>query len=127
MRASVSVVMITAGAILAFAVSGHPSFLDIQLAGAIVMVTGLVGLWPLGGRAWVAFGRGRLRQFVDQTPPVDGARVPLDELLGRARPQPDVWAPHAGHHQARGSVPTRSREVTTDDQASEPAQARQCA
>jgi hypothetical protein len=105
MRASVSVIMITAGAILAFAVSGHPSFLDIQLAGAIVMVTGLIGLWPAGGRAWVAFGRTRLRHFVDQTPPVEGTRVPLDELLVRARPQADVWAPHAGHHQARGSVP----------------------
>jgi hypothetical protein len=99
MRAPVSVVMITAGAILAFAVSGHPSFLDIQLAGVIVMVTGLIGLWPMGGRAWLAFGRTRLRHFVDQTPPARGPRVPLEDLLGPGGPRADVWPPHAGHHQ----------------------------
>jgi hypothetical protein len=80
-RARTSVVVLVTGAVLTFAVSGHPSFLDIQLVGVILMLTGAAGLWPLGGRAWLLFGRSRLRRLLDETAPVQGTRVPLEDLL----------------------------------------------
>jgi hypothetical protein len=44
--------LIALGAILAFAVNGHPSFLNIQVIGWIVMATGLAGiLVPRSGYA----------------------------------------------------------------------------
>jgi hypothetical protein len=100
--------VLATGAVLTFAVSGHSSFLDIRLAGVILMLTGVAGLWPLGGKVLVLLGRSRLRRFLDETAPVQGRRVPLDDLLGQPAGisgqdpggSPDVWAPCAGHEEA---------------------------
>lgn len=81
MRAPTSVTVFIAGAILAFAISGHPGFLDLKMAGGILMATGVLGLWPLGGKFWVLLGRARLRRMLDESAPVEGVRVPLDELF----------------------------------------------
>jgi hypothetical protein len=103
MRARTAVILCIAGAVLTFAVSGHPAAVDIRLVGVILLLTGVAGLWPHGGRAWLRLGQIRLRQFVTESAPPEGVRVPLDDLLrtGRSR-QPEgghVWAVQAGHEE----------------------------
>jgi hypothetical protein len=42
------------GAILTFAITGHPSFLNVQVTGLVIMAAGLAGLLlPRRGRAWL--------------------------------------------------------------------------
>lgn len=54
MRTATGLCLIALGAILAFAVNGHPSFLNIQVVGWVVMLTGLAGmLVPRSGYAAV--------------------------------------------------------------------------
>jgi hypothetical protein len=126
MRVRTAVILCVAGAVLTFAVSGHPAAIDIRLVGVILLLTGAAGLWLYGGRAWLLLGRLRLRQFVDESAPVQGVRVPLAELLrtGRSRPAADghVWPAQAGHEEGTrtGAGP---QEVSRDAEASERAQA----
>jgi hypothetical protein len=117
MKAPASVVTLTAGAILAFAVTSHPAFIDLRLAGLILMAAGALGLWPAGGRAWLLLGRYRLRKLLDETAPAQGARVPLHELLHAGRPP-------AGDGRCLGAVygapkaqagSSKPQEVTSDD------------
>ncbi len=96
-RAPTWVITLVTGAVLAFAVSGNPGFLDVHRAGVILMTTGVAGLWPLGGKAWLLVGRARLLQLLDQTPPTQGTRVPLDDLLRPARDHPGAQRATAGH------------------------------
>jgi hypothetical protein len=128
MRARTAVIFLVAGAVLTFAVSSRPAVLDVQLAGIILMVVGAIGLWPSGGKALVVLGRSRLRQFVEEIPPVQGVRVPLDELMD-GRPQAsavrsDVWTLPGGHQQ-RVRDSAAPPEVTRDDEDREPATANQ--
>ncbi len=44
MRTASGLSLIAVGAILAFAVNGHPSWLNIQIVGWVIMTTGAVGL-----------------------------------------------------------------------------------
>ena len=44
MRTASGLTLVALGAILAFAVKGHPSFLNIQIVGWIIMLTGIVGM-----------------------------------------------------------------------------------
>ena len=54
MKTATGLTLIALGAILAFAVNGHPSFLNIQVVGWVVMLTGLVGLlFPQRGYGWL--------------------------------------------------------------------------
>jgi hypothetical protein len=54
MRMATGLAVIAVGAILAFAVNGHPSFLNIQVAGWVIMLTGIVGLVvPRRGYGWM--------------------------------------------------------------------------
>jgi hypothetical protein len=127
MRPRSAVIVFIAGAVLTFAVSSHPAVLDVRTAGVILMITGVIGLWPYGGRTWLLLARLRLRQFVDEVAPVQGTRVPLDELMyerRRAAAAGNVWAPPAGHEQLV-QVPADLPEVTRDDEDREPATANQ--
>jgi hypothetical protein len=45
MRTASCLTLIALGAILAFAVTGHPSFLNIQVAGWVIMLTGFAGMF----------------------------------------------------------------------------------
>jgi len=120
MSARTGVVLVTAGAIMALAVTGRPGFIDLHVAGVILIITGGIGLWPHGATALVRLSRIRLRRLLDQTPPVQGVRVPLDDLLsgdgscGRIHreletaslvsaaargAEPDVWSPWGGHQE----------------------------
>jgi hypothetical protein len=128
MKTRTAVVLCVAGAVLTFAVSGHPAAVDIPLAGVILMLTGAAGLWPRGGREWLRLGRARLRQFVDAAAPVRGDRVSLDQLLStrRAPGAPadgaHVWKAQAGHQEPM-RVLHAPQEETRDGEASERTQA----
>jgi hypothetical protein len=59
MRTATGLAVVAVGAILAFAVNGHPSFFNIQVAGWVVMVTGILGMViPRRSYGWM---RTRLR------------------------------------------------------------------
>jgi hypothetical protein len=45
MRTATSLALIAIGAIFTFAVSAHPSFLNLQIAGVVIMATGIAGLF----------------------------------------------------------------------------------
>jgi hypothetical protein len=54
MRTATGLGLIALGAILAFAVQGHPSWLNIQVAGWVVMLTGVAGMAiPRRGYGWL--------------------------------------------------------------------------
>lgn len=54
MRTATGLTLIALGAILAFAVTGHPSFLNLQIAGWVIMLTGIAGmLLPRRGYGWL--------------------------------------------------------------------------
>ncbi|HUD38129.1 MAG TPA: hypothetical protein VMR14_14600 [Streptosporangiaceae bacterium] len=88
---------LAAGGILLFAVSGHPSFLNLQLVGLILIGRGVAGFYAdLGrqGRARcarqfkAAIARGAaaiefLDAFTTNLTRGEAHRVPLDELLSR--------------------------------------------
>jgi hypothetical protein len=120
MRTSTSVVLVVAGAIMALAITSQPDFIDLHVAGVILVITGAFGLWPRGGRALFRLSRVRLRRILDQTPPVEGTRVPLEELLGPGAP--DVWPPWRGH-QELVRAPLSRPEVIGSDQADASAEA----
>jgi hypothetical protein len=44
MRTATGLTLVALGAILAFAVNGHPSWLNIQVVGWVIMVTGAAGM-----------------------------------------------------------------------------------
>ena len=44
MRTATSLTLIALGAILAFAVNGHPSWLNVQVVGWVIMATGAAGV-----------------------------------------------------------------------------------
>jgi hypothetical protein len=117
MRARTSVTMLITGGVLTLAVRGHPSFFDVQRAGVILMMIGAIGLWPRGGRAWLLLARARLRKTLAEIAPVQGIRVPLEDLLGagRAPGRPMFGSRTRGTQLWR--VPADPPEVTSDDQA----------
>jgi hypothetical protein len=54
MRTATGLFVIALGAILAFAVQGHPSWLNIQVVGWVIMLTGVAGIAiPRRGYGWL--------------------------------------------------------------------------
>ena len=54
MKTGTCLALLAIGAILAFAIRGHPSFLNVQVAGVVIMVIGAAGLvLPPRGTAWL--------------------------------------------------------------------------
>ncbi|HTW01889.1 MAG TPA: hypothetical protein VMF87_16435 [Streptosporangiaceae bacterium] len=45
MKTATGLTLVAIGAILTFAVSAHPSFLNLQVAGVVIMIVGVVGLF----------------------------------------------------------------------------------
>lgn len=69
MRTATSLALLALGAILAFAVNGHPSWLNIQIVGWVIMLTGATGaLVP--DRGYAAVRRRIVRKRVDPSGPV---------------------------------------------------------
>jgi hypothetical protein len=78
MRAATGLMLIALGAILAFAVNGHPSWLNIQVVGWVIMLTGGAGmLVPAAGYAAVR------RRVVRRRLSADG---PVTEVYERRYP-----------------------------------------
>ncbi len=54
MKTATGLALVAIGAILAFAVKGHPSFLNIQIVGWVIILTGVAGmLIPRRGYGWM--------------------------------------------------------------------------
>jgi hypothetical protein len=54
MKTATCLALIAIGAILTFAVSAHPSFLNLQVAGVVIMLTGAAGLFlPKPSQGWL--------------------------------------------------------------------------
>jgi hypothetical protein len=54
MKSATALTVLAIGAVFAFAVTAHPSFLNFQVLGWVLMLTGLTGLViPRRGRGWL--------------------------------------------------------------------------
>jgi hypothetical protein len=54
MRTATGLALVAVGAILAFAVTSHPSFLNLQVAGWVIMLTGVAGMVvPRRAQGWL--------------------------------------------------------------------------
>jgi hypothetical protein len=54
MKTATGLTLATIGAILAFAVKAHPSWVNLQVAGLVILVMGVVGIFiPRRGYGWV--------------------------------------------------------------------------
>jgi hypothetical protein len=54
MKSATALTILAVGAVFAFAVTAHPSFVNIQILGWVLMLTGIVGLViPRRGRGWL--------------------------------------------------------------------------
>ncbi len=115
MRTATGLALVAIGAILAFAVTSHPSFLNLQVAGWVIMLTGIAGMViPRRGYGWlrrrvvVRRGhRGGLTSIIDQPPalgpgssliskPPPAGRQPGDTLLAKSAMAADPTMPGAG-------------------------------
>ena len=79
---------LAAGGILLFAVSGHPSFLNLQVVGLILLARGAAGYWLGLGADRRARYLERLRTaavtfeaFIADLTSDGGRRVPVEDLL----------------------------------------------
>lgn len=69
MRTATGLTLIALGAVLAFAVNGHPSWLNIQVVGWVIMLTGGTGML-VPDRGYAAVRRRIVRKRVDPSGPV---------------------------------------------------------
>src|SRR5258708_7599975 len=109
MRTASCLTLIAIGAIFTFAVTAHPSFLNLQIAGVVIMVTGVAGLllprrrqqgW-LRRRTILRSGpRGPVVGQVDETP---GTPAALTTPRARALCDERAEARFAGHSSASGT------------------------
>lgn len=69
MKTATGLTLVALGAVLAFAVNGHPWFLNLQIVGWILMIIGVIGMFiPRRGYGWL-----RRQMVVRRTP--EGQRV----------------------------------------------------
>lgn len=69
MRTATSLTLLALGAVLAFAVNGHPSWLNIQVVGWVIMLTGAAGI-AVPDRGYAAVRRRVVRKRADPAGPV---------------------------------------------------------
>jgi hypothetical protein len=97
MRTATGLALVAIGAILAFAVTAHPSFLNLQVAGWVIMLTGVAGLAiPRRGYGWlrrrVVVRRPRAAPAI--TGPTASSRLrPGRFVLGQRRWQTEETSP----------------------------------
>lgn len=54
MKSATALTLLAIGAVFAFAVTAHPSFLNLQVVGWVLMLTGITGLViPRRGKGWL--------------------------------------------------------------------------
>lgn len=96
MRTATGLFLIALGAILAFAVQGHPSWLNIQVVGWVIMLTGVAGMAiPRRGYGWL-----RRRMVLRRGP---GGRPVVDRVEEKRYPPYMMLNP--GSNAIAGDVP----------------------
>jgi hypothetical protein len=86
MKTATGLTLIAIGAILAFAVTAHPRFLNLQVAGWVIMVIGVAGFFiPRSGYGWV-----RNRVVVRRRPRRSLAAPPVNVGTDNTRPSETV-------------------------------------
>jgi hypothetical protein len=104
MRTATGLFLIALGAILAFAVQGHPSWLNIQVVGWVIMLTGVAGMAiPRRGYGWL-----RRRMVLRRGP---GGRPVVDRVEEKRYPPYIMLNP--GADGVAEAVPEASPEVPT--------------
>lgn len=101
MRTTTGLGFIAFGAILAFAVRGHPSWLNIQVVGWVIMLTGVAGMAiPRRGYGWL-----RRRMVLRRGP---GGRPVVDRVEEKRYPPYVMLNPgsNAVANEAAADVPT---------------------
>jgi hypothetical protein len=97
MRTATSLTLVAIGAILAFAVTAHPRWLNLQVAGVVIMLVGLAGLFlNRTGYGWlrrrIVFrrgARGPIVGHIDQTNYPSSYAVIDPAALQSVSPAPD--------------------------------------
>ncbi len=117
MRTASCLTLLAIGAILTFAVTGHPSFLNLQVAGLVIMATGVAGLFlPRRGSGWL---RRRTVLRKGTRGPVAGeageTRYPPSIMLNPGALPSDQPGTFAGHEAGPPTIP----EVPGEDLAAE--------
>src|SRR5258708_9476396 len=110
MRTASCLTLIAIGAIFTFAVTAHPSFLNLQIAGAVIMATGVAGLLLPRRRqqSWL-----RRRTILRRGPPgpvaaqVDETRLPPYVMLNPAD------SPHESNRDQPGDLTMRATARVT--------------
>jgi len=112
MRAATGLALVAIGAILAFAVTTSPSFLNLQVAGWILILTGVAGLFvPRRGYGW-------MRRVVVRRPRGNaveangGSRKFRDTRWFRQNDLRDPRLPEADAPMARGPITEETVERT---------------
>jgi hypothetical protein len=99
MRTATGLMLVALGAILAFAVRGHPSWLNIQVVGWVILLTGVAGMaLPRRGYGWLR-RRMVLRRGPGGRPVVDRVeekRYPPYVMLNPGSTMADDGEPAAG-------------------------------
>jgi hypothetical protein len=101
MRTATGLTLIALGAILAFAVRGHPSWLNIQVVGWVIMLTGVFGMAiPRRGYGWL-----RRRMVLRRGP---GGRPVVDRVEEKRYPPYIMLNPASSElaDEAAADVPT---------------------
>ena len=107
MRTASGLALVALGAILAFAVKGHPSWLNIQVVGWVIMLTGVAGmLLPRRGYGWL-----RRRMVLRRGP---GGRPVVDRVEEKRYPPYVMLNP--GSEVADDSEPAPGAPPTLVDQ-----------
>jgi hypothetical protein len=107
MKTATGLALIAIGAILAFAVTAHPAFFDIQVAGWVILLIGIAGLFvPRSGYGWL-----RRRMIVTWNP---RSRRSLEDVEEGRYP-----APYLALGPGNSEVVQETR-VTTDESPTVP-------
>jgi hypothetical protein len=97
MKSATSLSLLAVGAIFAFAVKGHPWFLNFQVLGWVLILTAIAGLViPRRGRGWL-----RRTVLVKEAPESEKAK-------DAGKSPPTATAAESGTNQAQGQVEQES-------------------
>ena len=103
MKTATGLTLVAIGAILAFAVTAHLKFLDLQVVGWVIILTGLAGIFiPRGGYGWLRkrvvvrrSPRGGLVRTVEEAPNPPYVLNPGPPTVEAVAPEYDIAEPGA--------------------------------
>jgi hypothetical protein len=132
MKTATGLALIAIGAILTFAVTAHPSFLNLQVAGIVIMLTGVAGLFlPKPSHGWLRRrtilrrgSRGPVVGHVDETryPPYVMLNPGAEDSGHNGRQPGDLTTAEAGEAaEETAPVADLPPDVLAEDVTAEPA------